>query len=218
MELPTKGPFEFPELGFPVLGFPDIEFPVKVLTKPESPQSLDGGEPSQPEVDPYAEAFAPGIPIEKTNPPKGTAPPKPTYFALERTTYETSESLAEVKKNLEAAFPEVSFDWTTSPEHPCGYECKAMRLLEQIEIQINIFSEGESHYVEIQHMFGCRYAFSEAASDLAKQLKVEWISGPAEFKMPYAPPPLPAGIALEPPPLPASIALEPPPGFTGEIQ
>ena len=193
------------QLGFPnfsdtdpsELGFPDIEFPVIKITKLVSPQSLDEEEPSQPEVDPYAEAFAPGKP---TKLPEGTAPPKLTYYDLERTTYKTTKPLAEVEKDLKAAFPEVSFHGTTSSEHPCGYQCTAMRLLGRIEIEICIFSDGASHLVEIRHLFGCRYAFCEAASDLAKQLKVDWISGPAEFKMPYAPPPLPAGVALEPPP------------------
>jgi len=166
---------------------------------------------SEAAFDPYAEAFSHGAVFAPGSagferPRRDVAPPKPSYLDLERTTYKTTRPLATVKEHLEAAFPEVSFDWTVSAEHPCGYECTAMRLLGRIELEICIFSEGAAHLVEIRHLFGCRYAFSEAASDLAKQLKVDWIGGSAEFKMPFAPPPLPAGVALEPPP-----------GFSGAV-
>jgi hypothetical protein len=199
------------------LGFPDdlaaaVEFdPFEYMAR--LPQGHNKPETQTGELvfDPYAEAFAYGAVFtpgsaDFERPRRDVAPPKPSYLELERTTYKTTRPLAMVKEHLKTAFPEVSFDWKESTEHPCGYECTAMQLLSRIELEVCIFSEGPAHLVEVRRLFGCPYAFSEAASDLAKQLKVKWVGSSAHFKMPFAPPPLPAGVALEPPP-----------GFSGPV-
>ena len=199
------------------LGFPDglaaaVEFdPFEYTSRLPQGQNKPETQTGEHVDDPYAEAFAHGAVFTPGSagfekPRRDVAPPTPSYLGLERTTYKTTRPLATVKEHLEAAFPEVSFDWKESTEHPCGYECTAMRLLGRIELEVCIFSEGPAHLVEVRHLFGCRYAFSEAASDLAKQLKVDWIGGSGDFKMPFAPPPLSA-----------SVALEPPPGFSGPV-
>jgi len=187
------------ELGFPELGFPELR---NQTLRPQDIKSSQAEDPYAGDL--YAEAFFPGKPAEE--PPKDSAPLKPSYIYLVQTTFKTTLPLSEAITQLEAAFPRVSFDWTASSEHPCVYECTAVRLRGLVELEICIFYDGANHLVEIRHLSGCRYAFSEAASDLAEQLKVDWIGGSAAFRMPFAPPPLPAGVALEPPP-----------GFTGKI-
>ena len=205
-----------PAPPIPDLGFPDdlaaaVGFdPFKYTTKSQKGQNKPETQTCEQVFDPYAKAFAHGAVSTPESAgferPRDVAPSKPPYLELERTTYKTTRPLATVKEHLKAAFPEVSFDWKESTEHPCGYECTAMRLLGRIELEVCIFSEGPTHLVEVRRLFGCPYAFSEAASDLAKQLKVNWVGGSAHFKMPFAPPPLPAGVALEPPP-----------GFSGPV-
>ena len=57
---------------------------------------------------------------------------------------------------------------------PHVYECTAVRQGAEVSFDITIFDaskSGNEHLVDVEHMGGCRFAFSEAAADLAKHLQ-----------------------------------------------
>lgn len=67
-----------------------------------------------------------------------------------------------------------SVTYEPSEEQPCAYDCKVMRQFSLVEFELRIFGDAKQHLVEVRHMRGCRYAFSEASEDLAKELKVSF--------------------------------------------
>ena len=108
------------------LGFPELPLSFHVLPLELEPvkEPKKVQKPEQVEEDPYAEAFARKADFER--PHCDGAPPKPSHLDLVRTTYKTTIPLDEVKKQLEAAFPEVSITCIASAEHPCG-TCARLR-------------------------------------------------------------------------------------------
>jgi hypothetical protein len=102
-----------------------------------------------------------------------------------------------LQKNLEAGFTTSSVAFAASETQPCAYDCSVVRELSVVEFEVRIFSTEEkpSHLVEVRHMRGCRYAFSEASTDLANVLKVTFVGmAKNKSKLLSGPPPLPDSL------------------------
>lgn len=139
-------------------------------------------------VQPSLELFKQGV--------EEVAPFKPDYLELARTTFPSPKKLDTLRSDLNRAFPACSIDVLGAAEDfPCGYACTALRLHSVVEFEVCIFAQPlpkTGHLVEVRHLMGCRYAFSQAAADLTKCLGVDFSEG---FKpLAFGPPPLPAGF------------------------
>jgi len=127
-----------------------------------------------------------------------SAPPLPFFVRPVRTSFRSAAALETLQEDLEVGFAACSVAFSPSETQPCAYDCSVVRELSVVEFEVRIFSTAEKprHLVEIRHMRGCRYAFSEASTDLASQLKVAFVGVGAcnKSKLLSGPPPFPDAL------------------------
>lgn len=97
-----------------------------------------------------------------------------------------------MRKDIENAFANCSVCFEQEERLPHFYDdCSVVRQGALMTFNVSIYDIGAGeHLVDIEHMSGCRFAFSEAASDLARQMQF-CSSGAFSQKtaMPACPPP-----------------------------
>ena len=108
-----------------------------------------------------------------------TAPARPFYLELVRTTFMSSKPLAELRAALEGGFTALNL---TTDESDCGYTCEGVRYGDKTFFEVSIYLADpplEGHQVEVRRMDGCRHAFAAIADELSGVLQVTFREGAA---------------------------------------
>lgn len=101
-----------------------------------------------------------------------SVPVLPVYWSKSRMSYTTGMALPQLRRDLEQGFARESITVEDSRGQGSNiYECQCYAGQSLHSFSVHLYRDGCQHYVELNHLDGCRFAFSSVLYSLTSQLR-----------------------------------------------